>query len=47
MFDKFKCTLLDKYVNDKIDNIFDFTINDIKVEGYESYPKITAPLCVG
>lgn len=34
-------------LNDKIDNIFDFTINDIKIEGYESYPKITAPLCVG
>ncbi len=34
-------------LNEKKHNIFDFTINDIIVENYQSYNKISAPLCVG
>ena len=36
--------------NDKkeeVKNINDFTFDDIKIEGYESYPTIKAPLSVG
>lgn len=34
-------------LNKNIKNINDFTFNDIKVIGYESYPSIKAPLSVG
>lgn len=34
-------------LNQSKDNIFDFTIDDIIIEDYQSYPKISAPLCVG
>ena len=34
-------------LNPTITNINDFTFEDIKIEGYESYPTIKAPLCVG
>lgn len=34
-------------LNDKKNDIFDFNINDIVIENYQSYPKISAPLCVG
>ena len=34
-------------LNPEIKNISDFTYNDIKIEGYESYPTIKAPLSVG
>lgn len=34
-------------LNKDIKNINDFTYEDIKIEGYESYPAIKAPLCVG
>ena len=34
-------------LNKDINNINDFTFDDIKIEGYESYPTIKAPLCVG
>ena len=32
---------------ENIKNIDDFTIDDIKIVGYESYPKIYFPLSVG
>ena len=34
-------------LNSEIKNISDFTYDDIKIEGYESYPTIKAPLSVG
>ena len=34
-------------LNKNITNINDFTYDDIKIEGYESYPTIKAPLSVG
>lgn len=34
-------------LNKDINNIDDFTYDDISIEGYESYPKITMPLSVG
>lgn len=34
-------------LNKNIKDINDFTYEDIKIEGYESYPTIKAPLCVG
>jgi thymidylate synthase len=34
-------------LNPKVNNINDFTFDDIKIEGYESYPKISMPLSVG
>lgn len=34
-------------LNKDIKNIDDFTYDDISIEGYESYPKITMPLSVG
>lgn len=34
-------------LNKDIKNIDDFTFDDIKIEGYESYPTIKVPLCVG
>ena len=34
-------------LNSNIKDIDEFTFNDIKIEGYESYPSIKAPLCVG
>ena len=34
-------------LNSNIKDIDEFTFNDIKIEGYESYPTIKAPLCVG
>ena len=43
----YKYNLPKLMLNKDITNIFDFKIDDIKIEGYESYPKITAPLCVG
>lgn len=42
---KYKLPILK--LNTEKDNIFDFNINDIVIENYESYPKISAPLCVG
>lgn len=33
-------------LNPSIDNIFDFTFNDIKIENYQSYPAIKAPVAV-
>lgn len=45
--DPYKYKLPKLILNKNITNIFDFNIDDIKIEGYESYPKITAPLCVG
>lgn len=35
------------WLNPAIKNIDDFTFNDIKIEGYESYPSIKFPLSVG
>lgn len=34
-------------LNKDIKNISDFTYDDIKIEGYQSYPKISYPLSVG
>jgi thymidylate synthase len=34
-------------LNPEINNINGFTYDDIKIEGYESYPKISMPLSVG
>ena len=34
-------------LNSNIKDIVNFTFDDIKIEGYESYPTIKAPLCVG
>lgn len=34
-------------LNKNVKNIFDFTYDDIKIENYQSYEKISAPLCVG
>ena len=41
----FKLPLLN--LNPEIKNISDFTYNDIKIIGYDSYPSIKAPLSVG
>ena len=34
-------------LNGDVKDIFDFTIDDIKIVNYNSYQKISAPLCVG
>lgn len=45
--DPFKYKLPKLFLNPDIKNIDDFTYNDIKIENYESYPSIKAPLSVG
>lgn len=45
--DPLKFKLPQLKLNDSVTNIFDFKIGDIEVINYESYPKISAPLCVG
>jgi thymidylate synthase len=45
--DPHKYELPKLWLNPKIKNIDDFTIDDIKIEGYESYPTIKMPLSVG
>lgn len=43
----YKYKLPKLWLNPEIENIDDFTFNDIKIEGYESYPSIKFPLSVG
>ena len=45
--DPYKYDLPTLKLNPKINNINDFTFDDIKIEDYESYPKIHFPLSVG
>ena len=45
--DPFKYELPKLELNKKIRNINDFTIDDINIVGYESYPAIHMPLSVG
>ena len=45
--DPYKYNLPKLWLNPDIKNIDDFTFNDIKIEGYESYPSIKFPLSVG
>ena len=45
--DPHKYELPKLWLNPKIKNMDDFTIDDIKIEGYESYPTIKMPLSVG
>ena len=45
--DPYKYDLPKIELNPDIKNIDDFTIDDIKIVGYESYPKIYFPLSVG
>ena len=43
----FKYNLPKLVLNKEVNDIDKFTFNDIKIEEYESYPTIKAPLCVG
>lgn len=45
--DPYKYNLPKLWLNPDINNIDDFTFDDIKIEGYESYPSIEFPLSVG
>lgn len=45
--DPFKYKLPKLVLNTNINDIDEFTFDDIKIEDYESYPTIKAPLCVG
>lgn len=45
--DPFKYDLPKLWLNPAVKDIDKFTIDDIKVEGYQSYPKIQFPLSVG
>ena len=45
--DPFKYKLPKLVLNKEVNDIDEFTFDDIKIEEYESYPTIKAPLCVG
>ena len=45
--DPFKYKLPKLVLNKEVNDIDKFTFDDIKIEEYESYPTIKAPLCVG
>lgn len=45
--DPYKYNLPKLWLNPDIKNIDDFSFDDIKIEGYESYPSIKFPLSVG